>query len=391
MKLRDVAVIGLMRQKGKKAFVILAMALGCATVVSLFSFVDTQRRTIERQFDEYGANIVVLPKSDSLGLSYGGINLSGVVANLEEIHLTDIDKIWDIPNRDNIRAVSPKLLGAVEVKNRRDLLSQVLMVGVFFEEELRIKSWWEIIGTTPDEPDEVIIGSDVKTQLGVAPGDILRVNGSEMKISGILKPTGGQDDGIIFADYGMVSSFLGKKGVVSMAEVSALCSDCPIETITTQINSVLPNANIKEVRQVMQQKMQTVHQFENFALTVTIVIAVIGAVLVFASMMGAVSERKQEIGVFRAVGYSRAHIITIILTEAMILSAVAGLVGSIGGFEVARGVLPALLSTSIQSVVVSPVLIGVIVPGVVLVGMLATFYPAFKAARIDPAIAINSL
>ena len=107
MTLRNIALLGLMRQKGKKLFIILAMALGCATVVSLFTFVDTQKNTIERQFDEYGANIVILPKSDDLGLTYGGVTVSGAVANLEEISLTDVNRVWQIPNRDNIRAVSP--------------------------------------------------------------------------------------------------------------------------------------------------------------------------------------------------------------------------------------------------------------------------------------------
>ena len=391
MKLRDVAVIGLMRQKGKKAFVLLAMALGCATVVSLFSFVDTQRKAIETQFDEYGANIIILPKSDNLGLSYGGVNVSGVVANLEEIRLSDVEKIREIPNRANIRAVSPKLLGAVEVKNKEDFLSQVLLVGVFFDEELSIKSWWEITGKAPTRPDEVLTGAEVTDRIGVVPGDIILVNGRELTVSGVLGPTGSQDDNIVFADFHVVSSFLDKNNVVSLVEVSALCSDCPIEVITEQISSILPNANIKEVRQVMQQKMQTVEQFGKFALTVTMVIVAIGAVLIFSSMMGAVAERRQEIGVFRAVGYKRVHIATIILTEALILSAAAALLGTLSGLIISRAMLPALLNISGDTVLINPLLIGVSIPGVILVGMAATLYPALKAAKIDPVIAINSL
>ena len=63
----------------------------------------------------------------------------------------------------------------------------------------------------------------------------------------------------------------------------------------------------------MQQKMETVNQFEKFAVTITMVIILIGIILVFTSMMGSVVERKHEIGIFRAIGFKKGHIISIIL------------------------------------------------------------------------------
>ena len=391
MTLKNIAFLGLMRQKGKKLFVVLAMALGCATVASLFTFIDTQKMAVERQLDEYGANIVVLPKSDDLGLTYGGINVSGAVANLEEISLSDVNRIWDIQNKDNIRAVSPKLLGAVEVKGKQDLLSQVLIVGVYFQEELKIKSWWELDGSTPVGPQEVIAGSDVAERLGVELGESILVGGKEFRVSGRLAPTGSQDDTIIFADFDTVSTLLGKPGMVSLAEVSALCTDCPIETIVSQMEGTLPGADIKPVRQMMQQKMQTISQFEKFALTVTMVIVVIGGLLVFLSMMGAVAERKQEIGIFRAVGFTRIHIATVVLSEALILSTVAGLLGSAAGLLVANLALPGLLDVGRELIVIDPVMLTACVTGVVLIGIIATIHPALRASNIDPVIAINSL
>ena len=390
MTLRDIALASLSRQKGKRSFVLIAMALGCATVISLFSFVDIQRRSIESQFDEYGANIIILPKSDTLGLSYGGINVSGVVANQQEIKLADLEKIWEIPNRDNIRAVSPKLLGAA-VASRSAVQTQVLLVGVFFKEELRIKSWWEIDGGAPSALEEVVVGSEAARKLGTIVGDVIAVDGVDLTVSGVLKPTGSQDDNLVFADFSLVSSLMSKEGAVSLAEVSALCSDCPIDIITAQIAAVLPDADIKEIRQVMQQKMQAVDQFGRFAMTVTAVMVAIGAVLIFTSMMGSVSERKSEIGIFRAIGFKKIHIISIILTEAFVLSIIAGLAGAAGGFVITNVALPRLLEVGQVPLSINPALAVMAVSGVVLLGLAAAFYPALKASRIDPVTAINSL
>jgi putative ABC transport system permease protein len=390
MNLRNIAFHSLNRQKGKRSFVLVAMALGCATVISLFSFINSQKKAIESQFDEYGANIIILPKSDNLGLSYGGVNISGVMANQKEIRLQDIDRIWQIPNKKNIRAVSPKLIGASRVENN-GFHNEVLLVGVFFQEELRIKQWWEIDGAFPTGNGAIVVGCDVAQQLQINPGDSLSLDGNVFEVSGVLQPTGSQDDSIVFGDFNMVSTFLGREGAVSMAEVSALCSDCPIEQITAQIESVLPDASIKQIRQVMQQKMQSIEQFERFAFTVTFVLVAIGVALIFTSMMGSVSERRQEIGIFRALGFKKVHVVSIILTESFALSSIAGLIGTAAGYLISYLALPTLLNVERSAIAISPLVAGVSIPVVVFLGLGAGIYPALKAARIDPVTAINSL
>ncbi len=390
MNLRNVSLMSLSRQKGKKAFVLAAMILGCATVVSLFTFVNTQRRSIEDQFDQYGANIVILPRSDTLTLSYGGVSVSGVVANVREIKRTDIDRIWDIPNRDNIRAVSAKLLGRVEV-SAPEAVAEVLLVGVDFEAELRVKSWWEVDGRVPTTGGEVIVGFDAAKKLGIDRDESILIAGERMQVAGVLSATGSQDDQVLFANYDFVASLLGKPDVVSLAEVSALCSDCPIEQITEQLSKALPNANVREIRQVMQQKMQTVAQVERFAVTTSVVIGFIGTVLVFTSMMGSVSDRKHEIGILRAIGYRKQHIVSIILAEGFILGVAAGLIGSLAGYGISYVALPALMGMASDALVLKLGLAGAVLPGVVLVGLVAALYPAFKAAKIDPIITLNSI
>ena len=401
MTLRNVALTSLMRQKGRKSFVFAAMVLGCATVVGLFSFVTAQKRSVERQFDEYGANIVIVPKSDNLALSYGGVNLSGAVANVRTISLDDIDKIWEIPNRDNLRAVAPKLLARVPVETG-DTTMDILFVGAIFEQELRVKSWWEIKGRPPKSAEDVLVGSNAAEKLGVSIGDVVPIAGSSgigdrrLKITGILAPTGSQDDDVVFADFDLVASLSGQHNTVSLAEVSALCSDCPIDEITGQLAVALPGADIKEIRQVMQQRMQTIDQIERFAVTTTGVIVLIGAVLVFTSMMGSVADRKHEIGIFRALGFRRTHIATIVLTEALALSLAAGICGTALGILLSYLALPSVLGvgtsgSTVHHLLAAPVLTALSAPSVVLVGLVAALYPALKASRIDPVTALSSL
>ena len=65
MNIIDIASHSLNRQKAKKSFLVIAIVLGCITVVSLYTFVAAQKMKIENQFDEYGANIIVMHTSEA--------------------------------------------------------------------------------------------------------------------------------------------------------------------------------------------------------------------------------------------------------------------------------------------------------------------------------------
>ncbi|MFH1578126.1 MAG: FtsX-like permease family protein [Candidatus Omnitrophota bacterium] len=389
MNLIDIAFSSLKKQKSKKLFLLLAMVLGCATVLTLFTFIQSQRNKIESQFDEYGANIVIMPKTDQLMLSYGGINVSGVVANVREIDNSDIEKIYTIPNRKNIRAVSPKLLGAVSMKNNGKE-SDVLLIGVDFEQEIKIKSWWEFNGQLPQAKDELILGAEAAKKLGLKPNDYVLIGERELQVKAVLASTGSQDDEMVFARMDTASEILNKEGKVSLIEVSALCSDCPIDKLITQISSVLPQTNVRGIKQVMKQKMVMVEQFEKFAVTVTAVIILIGGILVFISMMGSIAERKYEVGIFRAIGFMKKHIMQIILIEAFIISLAAGIIGSFFGYAITYFLLPPLTGIDRSLIVFDPLMIGITILSAVILGLVSTIYPAYSAAEIDPVKIINN-
>jgi len=111
---------------------------------------------------------------------------------------------------------------------------------------------------------------------------------------------------------------------------------------------------------------------------------------VFVTMMGAVNERTREIGIFRALGFRRSHIIHLILLEAAVVSLVAGILGYLGGMGVSRGVLPFMVEHQVH-LVWAPVLAGTAVLLALVVGSTASLYPAVVASRLDPTEALRAL
>jgi putative ABC transport system permease protein len=386
MQLYTISINNLKRRKAKMAFLTIGLSVGIATIVTLVTLTRSMSSDIEHKMDEFGANILITPQSNGLSMNYGGISLGGVTFDQREIQERDLDTIATIKNSKNIATISPKVLGGIKVGSH-----DILLVGVNFASELKMKQWWQIFGEAPKVDHEVLLGSDAAKVLSVGTGDTIQVKGENFKVSGILEQTGSQDDSLVFASLKKVQKLLGKEGKITIAEVAALCSGCPIGNMVTQIAEKLPDARVSAIQQVVEGRLKALDQFKRFSYSMAAVVIFIGSLIVFVTMMGSVNERTTEIGVFRAIGFRKSHIMRIILFEAALVSLLAGLLGYAAGMGGAKLALPYMAeSKNAHLVWDTTVAFGAIGLAVVL-GLLASLYPALHAAKMDPTEALRAL
>ncbi len=385
MTLGDIAISNLRRRKGKAFFVLAGLLIGVSTVVALLSLVAAMKQDINHKLEMYGANILIVPKTENLSLTYGGLSLGGVSFEMQEIKEEELENIKKITNANNVAAVGPMVLGPVTVAGRH-----LLMAGVDFQAFKMLRPWWTVKGQEPDD-DGAILGSEAARLLGLGVGDTFQVNNKEIQVTGVLETTGSQDDALIFAPLAMTQEVLGKKGRISMAEVAALCSGCPIPEMVKQISAVLPGANVMAIQQVVKGRMETLNQFEKFSYGVSALVLLVGSLMVLVTMMGSVRERTVEIGIFSAMGFRGSHVIRIILTEAAIIASFAGVLGYLVGFSATKLLIPLFTEGHGAHVPFDPFLaVGAFVLSLI-VGLAASIYPAFAASRLDPNEALRAL
>ncbi len=385
MKLYHISINSLLRRKARMFFLLAGLLIAVSTVVLLLSISRAMNEDIANKLDEYGANILIVPRSDELSLSYGGMSVSGVSFDVTPLRQEDVAKIRQIKNRDNIKIVSPKLLNVADVQQKK-----VMVVGVHFDEEITLKKWWSIIGEVPRKEDETLIGIDVKNKLQLGLGQVILINGQPFKVSGILKESGSQDDQLVFIDLERAQKLFNKGSEISLIEVAALCYDCPIEEIVAQTADQLPGARVTAIQQTIKSKMKSVHQFENFSMGISVVILLVAILIVFTTMSASVNERKKEIGIFRAMGYRQSHVMQIILQEAFALSTLAGLTGYFLGLLVS-GYAGTMIGADKVNVHIDFTIMALSLVISIAIGLGASLYPAVKAARLDPTVSLQSL
>jgi len=371
----------------KTVILIVVFAIGVTSVVGLQKVSKSVSSALEDKMNKFGANILIYPKSEDVKISYGGIqlgNLSYEVKYLEESETES--QIRSIEFDENISAVAPKLLKTTEIRNKT-----VGVVGVDWEEEIKIKNYWSISGRIPESENEVILGSKIARILNVRAQDSVLLYGKEFRVSGIIQSTGSDEDNLIFMGIQTLQAATNSVNKINFVEVSALCAGCPIDDIVTQISANLPGAEISAVQKIVKQRMSAVDFVNNLAFIMSLVIVLTACFMIALFMYSSVNERKKEIGILRSIGYSKVNIFSIFTFESLIIGMISGLIGYTGGFFLA-GKLMGILEIDLKNTFVFtfPEAFLTMLLVAILAGI-SSMLPSLKAAKITPAEALVSL
>lgn len=385
MRLTHISIQNLRRRKSRSLLMMLSIIIGIASSIFLFTTTQAMEKDVADKLDQYGSNILILPDSGE-ALTFGGITV-GVTGQAEELNMSMVEQMQTIKNKENLATISPKLLADAEIQGQK-----VLLVGVDFAKEFKLKKWWKIEGLNPGklpEKNEIIVGSDVARILGLNLGKSVDVKGQPFLIKGITQPTGSvEDDQAIFIDLKTLQGIENKPNSLSMIEAAAFCYTCPIDEMTKQLREKLPGTKVTALRATLESRNQTVKKFSVFSIATSIILLITSALVVAISMISSVRERTRDIGALGAIGFRKIHILQTIFFEVTLVSFIGGLAGSVLGMGLAVAYGPMIAKMAI-SIPWQPILGVYATLGAVVISALATIYPAWKAAKLDPIEALR--
>lgn len=384
MRLSHISYENVRRRKTRSLLLILSIMIGVASSVFLFTTTKSMEKDVADKLDQFGSNILLLPEAGET-LSFGGVTVG--TSQGKELDMAMIPQMKTIQNKETLATISPKLLTDADIQGKRALL-----VGVDFTQELRLKKWWKINGLEKGQmpaANEILLGSDVARVLNLSPQQHVQIKGQDFQVRGIIQPTGSiENDQAIFMDLTTLQKVENKPTAISLIEAAAFCYTCPIEEVTRQLREKLPDVKVTALQATLQSRDDTVQRFSLFAIVISVILLITSGFVVAMSMISSVIERTRDIGVLRAIGFRKQHIIQMLFLEVSFVSLIGGLIGFGLGMGLAMKFGPLIAQMTVQ-VSWQPMLALYSVGAALVVSLLASIYPAWSATKLDPVEALR--
>jgi putative ABC transport system permease protein len=394
-----IALKALSRNKMRTALTMLGMIIGVGAVITLVALGRGAQAAIEEQVKSAGTNMININAGN---FSQGGVRQGQGMSNT--LMPEDATALREIPGVQYV-AAGARSRGQV-IAGNQNWNTQIEGTDVDFP---LIRSWPTKYGSffTPQDVvtankvavlgnavSEILYGPDVDPT-----GQILRIRNQPFKVIGVMSSKGqsatGQDqDDTIFTPYTTVQKKLQGQQHINNITVSALSADTrPVadaitEVLRTRHKLVGEDPNdfvVRTLEDMANLRTEATRTMTTLLAMIAGVSLIVGGIGIMNIMLVSVTERTREIGLRMAIGARGSDVLLQFLVEAIVLSLFGGLIGIGLGYALSEGFERFLQwPTSIPGSA-----IGMAFGFAAITGVFFGFYPALKAAKLDPIEALR--
>ncbi len=384
----------------------LTILLGVTALVAIRHVTVFSEREVGQQLQSLGANVLVLPKDATLQ-DYYSADLTD--RTLPESHVSSIL----LENLAGVERISPKLCVSAKVADR-----DVTLTGILPQSEFQAKAAWQSVSLFSNKHDgckkaacgpktydsapetlasertidqlkgnEAVIGADVAEFSSLKPGQKVELFGEKLQVLAVLPRTGTVDDSRVFAHLHTVQRLTNAGEVVNAIEVMGCCEDAAGDLVP-QLRKLLPDAKVVTISQVVQTQVGVNRLMANTSWFVLVVLVLVGGASLAGTISANVRERRREIGTLMALGATPGFVARLFLLKALWLGVTGGTAGCLLGMGLALWLGPKWAGVSIQPL---PGLSVLAIGSASVLAILAAYWPARRAARLDPCVCFQEV
>ena len=357
------------RKRSSAILAIIGIGIGIATIVALGAVTDGMVSSLEDTIHAGGSDFTIVGK-DTGSSAYGTSTI-------------DEDWVEKIGNYSGVDSAYGIYVGMFSTKNKPMFtLIGIDPVGLSLSEAKITEG-----KLFKDDTKELIIGKLLAEDEDKGVGDYMTINGEEFKIVGLYESGDIQSDGGAMTSLKTVQEMAKDEGNVSNVYVKVEKGQ-DIETVKNNINKTYGD-DISVVGSIMEmENMKAMLDMLNGASwAISLLAIVVGGLGIINTMLMSVFERTREIGVLKAVGWSDRRVLGMIVGESIVITLVAGIIGTILGVFVVQVLLPMAGSALVPIYSISTFVkaFGI----AIIVGIVGGIYPALKAVRLAPTEALR--
>jgi putative ABC transport system permease protein len=396
-----VALRALARNKMRTILTMLGIIIGVGAVICTVAIGEGASEQVQQQIQSLGTNMIMV--------FAGSVNSNGVRMGSEANKtLTPDDAYAILAHVPNVVAVSPIAFASVQVVNgNQNWYTRAYGASPEYTE---IRNWPVVQGSSFSQRDVdvaanvCVIGHTIVTELfgdGSDPvGKTIRVKSLPFRVLGVLEtkgqsPTGEDQDDVMIMPYTTVQKKISGISWVQLIMVSA-SSQQVMQQVQDGISALLRQRHHLRADEDNDFIIRSPNEFAQAAAASSLVMTVllgaiasisllVGGIGIMNIMLVSVTERTREIGVRMAVGATEEDVQRQFLSEAVVLSSLGGIVGILLGV-IGSAIISRILGWSTFVSPSSVVIAAFFSAGV---GIFFGYYPARKAARLDPIEALR--
>jgi len=331
----------LLRGSGGRLAVAILSLVSCAMVVSaLLNLEFDIEHKLTQEFRMLGANILVSPRNAQ-------INSSSPAELMSESEVSATVSALKDPA---VVAAAPFLYIVANAGK-----TPVVVAGTKLEELSKLEPAWKIEGdwrSSQEAPTSCLVGRNVARQLQLIVGSPLGLtylnNNAQFTVAGIVD-AGGTEDNQVFVGLAEAQSLATLPGKISVAQLSVSGTSNSISQFAARLSTALPAYEPRPIRQITEAEGDLLSRIRLLIVSMVILILVLTALCVLGTMAALAMERRQDVGLMKALGGSIGRIVTLFMTEVGVLGAAGGFVGAALGVELSRWMGQRVFGTAISS------------------------------------------
>ena len=318
---------------GRLFLILLALGAGAAVTAALLNLQMDAKRRLTTEFRALGANVIVAPRDfdqrvsgatlpqtlfDQVPVKYNG----GTVAKAAFLYFiataTGADKLGK-PLASP--ASSPVIVAGV--RTVAENIAQVVPHHV-------------IEGQNSPVSDAAAceIGQRVASQLHVHVADHLELHTDQADVSCLVSQVrafGGAEDNQVFLPLETAQKLTGLAGRISLIQASVPGTPAQIAGYVKELAQVLPNADVHGIRQFTEGEGRIYNRISGMLTFTVVLVLLLTSLCVMAGMSNVAIERKNDVGLMKAIGGSVRRVVDLFLAEAILMGIASGIVGSLIG------------------------------------------------------------